>query len=230
MGQCPSRGDLNIRVVVVDDQELVRAGFVVLLESDDAIEVVGQAVDGAEAVALVAQTGPDVVLMDIRMSVMDGIEATRVIRSTEGAPEVLILTTFDTDEHVFDALDAGAGGFLIKDTPPAQLLVAVKAAARGGAVISPTTTRRLLDYIVAARPGQQRTKPESLEVLTARELEVLELVARGLSNAEIGERLYISDLTAKTHVSRILTKLNLPSRVHAVVLAYEMGLVIPGRG
>lgn len=230
MGPLPPGGDVSIRVFVVDDQELVRAGFVVLLESEEEIEVVGQAGDGAEAVELVAETEPDVVLMDIRMPVMDGIEATRRIRSADDAPEVLILTTFDTDEYAFDALEAGAGGFLVKDTPPAELLAAVKAAAGGGAVISPGTTRRLLGHIIAARPGRKRARPETLEVLTARELEVFELVARGLRNAEIAEQLYISELTAKTHVSRILTKLNLPGRVHAVVLAYETGLVIPGMG
>lgn len=217
-----------IRVVIADDQALVRAGFRALVDSDPDLEVVGEAGNGAEAVDLVVGAGADVVLMDIRMPAMDGIEATRRLRAMPDPPEVLILTTFDTDANAFDALEAGAAGFLVKDTPPIQLLEAVKAAAAGGAVISPVTTRRLVDHLVAARVEPQRDRSAVLDVLTEREREVLVLVARGHSNREIAARLFISELTAKTHVSRVLTKLNLDSRVQAAVLAYETGLVRPG--
>jgi DNA-binding NarL/FixJ family response regulator len=218
-----------IRVLVADDQALVRAGFSGLLEATDGMEVVGEAQDGVEALALTSQHEPDVVLMDIRMPHMDGITATRRILALPRPPVVLILTTFDTDENVFDALEAGAVGFLVKDTPVVQLIEAVRAATRGGAVISPVTTRRLVDRIVASRTTP-RTLPsaDSLGVLTARELEVLQMIARGLSNREIAARLVISELTAKTHVSRLLAKLGLTSRVQAAVLAYETELVRPG--
>ena len=216
-----------IRVLVVDDQELVRAGFRALLDSDPDIEVVGESGDGRAAIEHVRRQEPDVVLMDIRMPELNGIEATRVIRELDDPPEVLILTTFDTDDNAFDALEAGAAGFLVKDTPPAQLLEAVKAAAGGGSVISPATTRRLVDHLVAARMDRDRSVPDQLEVLTDREREVLELIASGCSNREISARLGISEMTAKTHVSRVLTKLNLESRVQAAVLAYETGLVRP---
>lgn len=218
-----------IRVAVVDDQELVRAGFIALLDSDPDLEVIAEARDGKEAVQLVTRDRPDVVLMDIRMPEMGGIEATARIRALSDPPEILILTTFDTDENAFDALEAGAAGFLVKDTPPAQLLEAVKAAARGGSVISPGTTRRLVGHLVAARAGSELPEPAELELLTAREKEVLELIASGCSNREISARLHISELTTKTHVSRLLTKLNLESRVQAAVFAYESGLVTPGR-
>ncbi|MDQ3783057.1 MAG: response regulator transcription factor [Actinomycetota bacterium] len=214
-----------IRVVIVDDQELVRAGFRALLDSDPGIEVIGEAGDGRAAIELAG--GADVVLMDIRMPRMGGIEATRLIRDRADPPEVLILTTFDTDDNAFDALEAGAAGFLVKDTPPAQLLEAVRAAAKGGAVISPVTTRRLVDHLVAARMDKARPRPAELDLLTEREGEVLELIASGCSNREIAARLHISELTAKTHVSRVLTKLNLASRVQAAVLAYETGLIRP---
>lgn len=217
-----------IRVLVVDDQELVRAGFRALLDADPGIDVVGEAGDGHAAVDLARRHRLDVVLMDIRMPGLDGIDATRRIRTLPDPPEVLILTTFDTDENAFDALAAGAAGFLVKDTPPAQLLDAVRAAHRGGAVISPATTRRLVDHLVAARIARERPTPPKLAVLTAREREVLALVARGCSNREISARLHISELTTKTHVSRVLTKLNLDSRVQAAVVAYETGLVRPG--
>ncbi|WP_117210497.1 response regulator [Allorhizocola rhizosphaerae] len=217
-----------IRVVVVDDQELVRAGFCALLDADPGIELVGEAGDGLSAVELVRSHRTDVVLMDIRMPGMNGIEATRLIRAMPDPPEVLILTTFDTDENAFDALAAGAAGFLVKDTPPVQLLQAIQAADSGGAVISPATTRRLVDHLVAARMQRDRPVPAGLETLTEREREVLALVARGCSNREIATRLRIAELTTKTHVSRILTKLGLDSRVQAAALAYQTGLVKPG--
>lgn len=218
-----------IRVLVVDDQELVRAGFRALLDSDPELEVVGEAGNGREALDRLEESGADVVLMDIRMPEMNGIEATGHIRLRVDPPEVLILTTFDTDENAFDALEAGAAGFLVKDTPPLQLLDAVKAAVRGGAVISPATTRRLVDHMVAARIDRSRVSPPELDALTDREREVLELVARGCSNREISALLHISELTAKTHVSRLLTKLGLESRVQAAAFAYESGVVRPGR-
>jgi len=217
-----------IRVLVVDDQELVRAGFKALLDADPGIDVVAEAGDGRAAVDLARRHRLDVVLMDIRMPVTNGIEATRQIRALTEPPEVLILTTFDTDENAFDALEAGAAGFLVKDTPPAQLLDAIRAAAAGGSVISPATTRRLIDRLVAARLARERPTPRRLESLTEREREVLILVARGCSNREISARLRIAEFTTKTHVSRVLTKLSLESRVQAAALAYETGLVRPG--
>lgn len=217
----------KIDVVVVDDQELVRAGFKSLLDAEDDITVVGEADSGKAAVAMVESSRPDVVLMDIRMPGTDGIEATRRIRGLDGAPEVLILTTFDTDDNVFDALEAGAAGFLVKDTPPVQLIEAVRAAASGGAVISPRTTRRLVDHLMAARLPAQRVDLVDLNGLTPREREVLELLAQGCSNREIAARLSISELTAKSHVSRILTKLGVSSRGQAAAHAYSAGLVPP---
>ncbi len=218
-----------IRVAVVDDQALVRAGFVALLDADDDIEVVAEAGDGRTAVELAMSHRLDVVLMDIRMPGGDGIAATRMIRALSHPPEVLILTTFDTDENAFDALEAGAAGFLVKDTPPVQLLAAVRAAASGGAVISPTTTRRLVDHLVAARMDRGREAgTAAVQTLTGREREVLVLVAQGCSNREISGRLGISELTAKTHVSRVLTKLGVDSRVQAAALAYQAGLTRPG--
>lgn len=217
-----------IHVAVVDDQELVRGGFCSLLDSDPDICVVAEAADGQAAVDLLDSHTIDVMVMDIRMPKRNGIDATSLIRQRPDAPEVLILTTFDTDENAFDALEAGAAGFLVKDAPPVQLLQAVKAAAAGGAVISPATTRRLVDHLVAARMAAHRPLPQALEVLTHREREVLQQIARGLSNREISARLHISELTTKTHVSRILAKLGLESRVQAAVLAYQTGLVQPG--
>ncbi|WP_410816411.1 response regulator [Micromonospora sp. 050-3] len=214
-----------IRVLIADDQALLRAGFRALLDSDPQIEVVAEAEDGESAVAAVAVHRPDVVLMDIRMPKLDGIAATRKVLAAVDPPHVLILTTFDTDENVFDALEAGAVGFLVKDTPPAQLLEAVRSAVRGGAVISPSTTRRLVDHLVAARLRRDRPAPPALAALTGREREVLGLIARGCSNREIAGRLHIAELTAKTHVSRVLTKLAVESRVQAAVVAYETGLV-----
>ncbi len=219
-----------IRVLVVDDQALVRAGFCALLEATDGVEVVGEAADGEQAVELAARLAPDVVLMDIRMPRLDGIRATRRITDGPDPPRVLVLTTFDTDDNVFDALEAGAVGFLVKDTPPSQLLDAVRAAVAGGAVISPATTRRLVDRIVASRhgPGTRVPSTTAFDSLTDREREVLGMIARGQSNREIAGSLFISELTAKTHVSRVLGKLGLTSRVQAAVLAYESGLVRPG--
>jgi DNA-binding NarL/FixJ family response regulator len=217
---------VKIRVMAVDDQELVRAGFAALLRSDPDIDIVGEASNGVDAVDLGRAAKPHVVLMDIRMPIMDGISATRALRALPDPPEVVILTTFDTDEYVYEAFRAGASGFLVKDTPPVELLRAVHQTANGGTVISPGTARRLLNDLVAARPDE-RPRPDALRALTERELEVLRLVARGMSNKEIAAHLVISELTAKTHVSRILTKLGLLSRVHAVVFAYETGLVTP---
>ena len=217
-----------IRVAVVDDQELVRAGFRALLDADTGLDVVGEAGDGAAAVELARRHRIDVMLMDIRMPGLNGIEATRAIRALADPPEVLILTTFDTDENAFDALEGGAAGFLIKDTPPTQLLDAIRAAASGGTVISPATTRRLVDRLIAARMVRDHPVPAGLELLTEREREVLELVARGRSNREISAQLGIAELTTKTHVSRVLAKLGLGSRVQAAVWAYETGLVRPG--
>jgi DNA-binding NarL/FixJ family response regulator len=218
---------VSIRVVVVDDQALVRGGFLMILESERDIEVVGDAADGAEALEVCARAQPDVVLMDIRMPVMDGIEATRRLTSAPG-PRVLMLTTFDLDEYVYDAIRAGASGFLLKDVSPDQLAHGVRAVAAGDTLLAPSITRRLVEEFVS-RPvaGHAAT---ALTPLTEREREVLELVGRGLSNAEIARRLVVSETTAKTHVSRILTKLRLRDRVQAVVLAYEAGLVRAGDG
>jgi DNA-binding NarL/FixJ family response regulator len=216
-------------VLIVDDQELVRTGFRVVLESESDLEVVGEAGDGAAAVELARRLRPDVVLMDVRMPVLDGIEATRRIRDgvdTDSGPRVLVLTTFDLDEHVYDALRAGASGFLLKDVKAAQLVDAVRTVAAGDALIAPSVTKRLMAEF-AARPSEPEQPPELTE-LTPRELEVLELVARGLSNAEIAARLVVGEATVKTHVTRILMKLGLRDRVQAVVLAYESGIVRPG--
>lgn len=218
-----------IAVAVVDDQELVRAGFRALLEVEPDMEVAGEAEDGRAAVELARRRRLDVMLMDIRMPGMDGIEAARLIRGAEDPPEVLALTTFDTDDNVFDALEAGVAGFLVKDTPPVQLLQAVRAAAAGGGAISPSVTRRLIDHVVASRLKRSADAVESqpVELLTPREHEVLQLVALGCSNREIAARLHISELTAKTHVSRVLTKLDVDSRLQAAAHAYRTGLVRP---
>jgi DNA-binding NarL/FixJ family response regulator len=219
---------MSSRVLVVDDQELVRAGFVKLLESEPGVQVVGQAVDGADAVEAVARVKPEVVLMDVRMPRMDGIEATRRICARDGAPRVLILTTFDLDEYVFEALKAGASGFLLKDAPPEELLNALRVVAAGDALLAPTITRRLIAEF-ARMPTPRAGGPVELAELTAREREILGLVARGHSNAEIAADLIIGESTVKTHVGNILLKLGLRDRVQAVVVAYETGLVRPGR-
>ena len=217
-----------IRVLIVDDQALVRAGFEVLIDTATDLEVVGTAADGAEAVALAARTSPDVILMDVRMPVMDGIEATSRIVEAAGAggPRVLMLTTFDLDEYVFGALKAGASGFLLKDTPPADLLAGIRLVAGGDALLSPTITRHLIEEFVR-RPQPGRSAPPELNALTDREVEVLALVARGLSNAEIAQRLYVSPATAKTHVARLLMKLGARDRAQLIIAAYESGLVTP---
>ena len=218
-----------IRVLVADDQTLVRAGFRVLVESAPDLEVVGEAGDGVEAVELARRELPDVVLMDIRMPVMDGLEATRrtvALDRAEGI-RVLVLTTFDLDEYVYEALRAGASGFLLKDTPPADLLAAIRVVAAGDALLAPAVTRRLIAEF-ARRPAPSTVTPAALAGLTDREREVLALVARGLTNAEIADRLVVSVATAKTHVSRVLAKLQARDRAQLVMLAYETGLVTPG--
>jgi DNA-binding NarL/FixJ family response regulator len=217
-----------IRVVLADDQALIRAGFRVLLATDD-IEIVGEATDGRDAVELARQRRADVVLMDIRMPGVDGLEATRIIAADEelAGVRVLILTTFDVDEYVYQALQAGASGFLVKDTEPAELVQAVRIVARGDALLSPSITRRLIADI-AARPRRKLMRPGLLARLTEREREVLGMVAAGLSNDEIAGRLFLSPLTVKTHISRTMTKVDARDRAQLVVLAYESGLVTPG--
>ena len=220
---------MNIRVLIVDDQALVRAGFRVLLEAANDLEVVGEAEDGEQALAFVAEDKPDVILMDIRMPVMDGLEATRLIieRYGEESPRVLVLTTFDADEYVYEALRVGASGFLLKDTEPRQLTEAIRVIAEGDALLAPSITRRLITEF-ATRPEVRRARPPELDTLTEREHEVLELVAQGLSNDEIAQRLFISPTTAKTHVSHVMMKLAARDRAQLVVIAYESGVVIPG--
>jgi DNA-binding NarL/FixJ family response regulator len=216
------------RVLIADDQALVRSGFRMLIESADDLEVVGEVSDGKEAVRLVRELEPDVVLMDIRMPGMDGLEATRMIGGPGGVPttKVIILTTFDLDEYVFGALRAGASGFLLKDTDPEELLRAVRVVAAGEALLAPSVTRRLIAEF-ARQPDPHRTAPEALASLTDREREVLALVGRGLANAEIADELVISPATAKTHVSRIMMKLEARDRAQLVIAAYESGLVSP---
>ncbi|OXM52534.1 response regulator [Amycolatopsis alba] len=213
---------MTIRVVIADDQALVRTGLRMILENADDIDVVGEAGDGAEAVGLVADLDPDVVLMDIRMPEMDGVEATVAIAAAHRA-RVLVLTTFDLDEYVYAALQAGASGFLLKDALAPDLLSGVRVVAAGEATLAPTVTRRLLDRVVTGLPAS--ASDERLALLTGRENEVLRQLARGLSNAEIAEKLYLSPGTVKTHVGRILTKLGLRDRVQAVVFAYESGML-----
>jgi DNA-binding NarL/FixJ family response regulator len=220
-----------IRVVLVDDQALLRVGFRLILEAEPDIEVVGEAADGAEGVTVTAATDPDVVLMDVRMPGVDGIAATEQIAATGAAARVLILTTFDLDEYVFAGLRAGASGFLLKDAPPADLLNAVRTVASGDAVLAPSATRRLIDRFtdVEAVPTRAAATQDALSELTEREREVFRLVAAGRSNKEIASELFVSEGTVKVHVSRLLTKLGLRDRVQAVVLAYESGIVVPGQ-
>jgi DNA-binding NarL/FixJ family response regulator len=220
---------MSIRVLLVDDQALIRAGFRMILEAEEDIEVVGECSDGTQAVDSVRRLKPDVVLMDIRMPEMDGIEATRLIANGggEGAPRVLMLTTFDLDEYVYDALRAGASGFLLKDVPAEQLVDGIRVVAQGEALLAPSVTRRLIQEFSRGAVAQQ-SAPVELEELTPRELEVFKLIARGMSNAEIAAELIVSETTVKTHVARVLMKLGVRDRVQAVVLAYESGVVAPG--
>jgi DNA-binding NarL/FixJ family response regulator len=220
-------GARSLGVVVADDQAIVRAGFRVLIDSEPDLAVLGEAANGAEAVAVAGQTAPDVVLMDVRMPVLDGIEATRRITAAGPLPRVLILTTFDLDEYVFGALRAGASGFMLKDRPPEELLAAIRVVAAGEALLAPNITRRLIEHF-AGQPDPLRPPPGALDQLTVREREVLALVAAGLSNTEIAAQLFMSVPTAKTHVSRILAKLRARDRAQLVVLAFQTGLVRPG--
>jgi DNA-binding NarL/FixJ family response regulator len=215
-----------IRILIADDQELVRTGFRVILNAEPDLDVVGEAKDGREAIDAVRSLGPDVVLMDIRMPNLDGIEATRRIAAEKSSPRILILTTFDLDEYVYDALRAGASGFLLKDAGADELIHAIRVVAAGEALLAPSITRRLIEDF--ARRPPQREQPAALADLTPRELEVLRLLARGLSNADMARELVLGDATVKTHVARIFAKLDLHDRAQAVVLAYESGLVQPG--
>lgn len=217
-----------IRVAVADDQALVRSGFVVLLRSAADIDVVGEAANGAEAIELVDRERPDVVLMDIRMPEVDGLDATRVITGSGVPTRVLILTTFDLDEYVYGALRAGASGFLLKDTLPDELLTAVRVVAEGDALLAPRVTRRLIEQFAQQAPTSPETRDPAFDTLTEREEEVLVAVARGLSNAELADALFMSPATAKTHVSRLLAKLHARDRAQLVVRAYEAGIVTPG--
>jgi DNA-binding NarL/FixJ family response regulator len=212
---------MSIKVLIVDDQSLVRAGFRLVLENHDDLEVVGEASNGNQAIHSAQRLDPDVVLMDIRMPELDGIAATRTITARNHA-RVLVLTTYDLDEYVYDAIQAGASGFLLKDTPPDQLAAGIRSVAQGEALLAPTVTKRLIEEFARIA---RRTRPPELDELTPRELEVLKLVARGLSNAEIAAELVLSETTVKTHVTHVLAKLNLRDRVQAVVLAYESGVV-----
>ena len=219
-----------VRVLIADDQALVRAGFKMILDAEDDLDVVGEAADGVEAVEKARRLKPDVVLMDIRMPQLDGIEATRrvVALDTDPPVRVLMLTTFDLNEYVYEALRAGASGFLLKDVPPEQLAAGIRVVAQGEALLAPSITKRLIQEFAAAAPAAA-TPPKGMDELTARELEVFKLVARGLSNAEIAAELIVSETTVKTHVARVLMKLGLRDRVQAVVLAYESGVSVPGR-
>ena len=224
-------GPSRMRLLIVDDQALVRAGFRMILEAEEDIEVVGEAADGREAVAEVNRLRPDVVLMDVRMPEVDGIEATRRLLGQDGVTtKVVMLTTFDMDEYVYEALRAGASGFLLKDVPPEQLVAGIRAVASGDALLAPSVTRRVIEEFVRRPPDSVRTPPAALADLTARETDVLELIARGLSNAEIAKELVVSETTVKTHVAHVLMKLGLRDRVQAVVFAYESGVVQPGEG
>jgi DNA-binding NarL/FixJ family response regulator len=212
---------MTIRVLVVDDQSMVRAGFRLLLSDEPDMEVVAEAGNGREALAQAARFHPDVVLMDIRMPELDGLEATRRILATDSSARILILTTFDLDDYVFQALRAGASGFVLKDDPPEQLIAAVRTIAAGEALLSPAITRRVIQHFTHL---DKRAAPQAVETLTTREMEVFGLITRGLSNAEIGRELFISDTTVKTHVTRLLQKLDLRDRAQAIVLAYQTGL------
>ena len=218
---------MSVRVIIADDQSMVRAGFRSLLDSEPDIEVVGEAADGAQAVDAVRRFGPDLALVDIRMPHMDGLEATRRIVESGSPTRLIILTTFDLDEYVYKGLRAGASGFLLKEASPEQLIAAIHVVAQGEAVLAPTVTRRVVEAFNQL-PSRREELHDALETLTAREREVLSLLARGYSNAELAERLVVSEATAKTHVRHVLGKLGLRDRVHAVVFAYESALVRPG--
>ena len=217
---------MTISILLADDQPMLRLGFRLVLDAQDDMQVVGEAADGAAAVRMTAAMQPTVVLMDVRMPGMDGIEATRRIVDSASATRVLILTTFDLDEYVFDALQAGASGFVLKDVAPESLIAAVHTVAAGDALLAPSVTRRLIEAYT--RDHRPTSPPAGIDELTPRELEILTLVARGMSNAEIAERLVVSTATIKTHVGRVLEKLELRDRIQAVVLAYETGIVRPG--
>lgn len=222
---------MTVRVVVVDDQALVRTGFEAILASEDGIEIVGVASDGAEALDVCAAVAPDVVVMDIRMPVMDGVEATRRLTADHSVgvgPRVLILTTFDLDELVHEAIRAGASGFLLKDAPPEELFRAVRVVAGGQAMLAPSVTQRLLTHFANSGPAASLEAQRRVERLTGREREVLELIARGMSNSEIGDAMFVAETTVKTHVGRIFMKLDARDRVQAAVVAFDAGLVVPG--
>ncbi len=221
---------MSIRILIADDQALVRAGFKMILDAEGDLDVVGEASDGAQAITMAAELQPDVVLMDIRMPEVDGIEATRrvIAEAGERPVRVLMLTTFDLNEYVYEALRAGASGFLLKDVPPEQLAAGIRVVAQGEALLAPSITRRLIQEFAAASPTPP-APPPGLDELTARELEVFRCVARGLSNAEIASELIVSETTVKTHVARLLMKLGIRDRVQAVVLAYESGIAVPGK-
>jgi DNA-binding NarL/FixJ family response regulator len=216
---------MSIRILIADDQALVRAGFRMILEAEPDFEVVGEAADGAQAVDAARRLKPDVVLMDVRMPELDGIEATRRLLETGGAAKVVMLTTFDMDQYIYEALRIGASGFLLKDVPPEQLVAGIRAVASGEALLAPSVTRRVIAEFVRRPPAPATSREPKLAELTPRELEVLKLIAAGKSNAEIAGHLFVSNTTVKTHVARILMKLDLRDRVQAVVLAYQSGLV-----
>ena len=217
---------MAIRVFLVDDQALVRGGFRMLIEAEDDLEVVGEASDGSSALATLPRVRPDVVLMDIRMPKLDGVETTKRLAASGLPTKVLVLTTFDLDEYVFAALKAGASGFLLKDSRPEELLSAIRSVAAGDAVVAPSATKRLLDHVVPKLPGRAPDRPdERLELLTAREIEVLKEIAAGATNTEIAGKLYMAEGTVKTHIGRLLSKLQIRDRVGLVLFAYEVGLV-----
>jgi DNA-binding NarL/FixJ family response regulator len=220
---------VSIRVLLADDERLVRAGFRMILKAEAGLEVIAEAADGLEAVKAVQELRPDVVLMDIRMPKLDGLETTRrILARPEPRPRVVVLTTFDLDQYVYEALLAGASGFVLKDIPPEQLVEAIRVVAHGDALLSPTITRRLIEEFVRRPPDAAHPPPRELEQLTPREAEILRFVARGLSNAEIAAQAFVSEPTVKTHIARILMKLGLRDRVQVVVYAYEHGLAKPG--
>lgn len=233
MTEAPAASDSPIRVALVDDQQLVRAGFALVINSQPDMEVVIEAGDGAQALRLLGSHPVDVVLMDVRMPTMDGLAATARLTGSavdpgRPAPKVIILTTFDLDEYVLRAIKAGASGFLLKDTPPEDMLAAIRTVHAGDAVIAPSSTRRLIGHLASVLPDAERTPPAVLDALTEREREVLVLMARGRSNTEIASDLFVAEATVKTHVGRVLAKLGARDRVQAVVVAYETGLVSPG--